>query len=57
MVNTTTIRIVVNSILLSTMFYFISSWKGTKRGMANVKASLNNYLANRTIQHAQIKVV
>jgi hypothetical protein len=42
-INSTGHGTIVNSILLSSTFYFTSIWGGTKKGVAKVKSVVTNY--------------
>jgi hypothetical protein len=36
-------KMIVNSILLSSLWYFVSVWGGTKKGILGINHLLNNY--------------
>jgi hypothetical protein len=55
-INTTGQSTVVNSILLSSLFYFISIWEGTNQGIKRIKSAVMNYMAAGTMQRAWIWV-
>lgn len=48
--------VVVNTVLLSTMFFFLSVWGGTNKGVKRVKSLAMNYLSGGTMQRARTKV-
>jgi hypothetical protein len=49
--------IIANKILLSSMFFFMSIWDGTKGGITKVKACIANYMWSGTMNRARTKVV
>lgn len=46
----------VDSILLSLIFFFIFVWGGTKKGLAKVKVALGTHLAPRLMERSRLKV-
>jgi hypothetical protein len=55
-VNPTGRSIIVNSILNSSTFYFLSIWGGNNQGVKKVKSVLLNYLAAEKAQRSRAKV-
>jgi hypothetical protein len=55
-VNSTGRGVVVNKILLSSIFFFISIWDGTQKGIARVKANVASYMWSGTMNRARTKV-
>jgi hypothetical protein len=55
-VNSTGRGIVVNKILLSSIFFFISIWGGSKKGVTRIKSSMASYMWSDTTNHARSKV-
>jgi hypothetical protein len=55
-VNSTGRGIVVNSVLLSSTYYFTSIWGGTKKGVAKIKSVVTNYLWSGTMNRSRSKV-
>jgi hypothetical protein len=55
-INATGRSVVVNSILLLSMFYFMSIWGGTKQGIKRIKLAVMNYLAAGTMQRSRIRI-
>lgn len=47
---------VVNSVLLSTLFFFLSIWGGSGEGLKKIKGLITNYLAAGTMQRARSRV-
>lgn len=37
-------KVIVNNILLSSLWYFVNVWRGTKKGILIINCLLNNYL-------------
>ena len=48
--------IVANSVLLSSTFFFLSIWGGSKKGVKKVKSAIMNYVAGGKLQRARIRV-
>lgn len=55
-INPTRRAVVVNSVLLSAMFFFISIWGGTAKGVKKVKGIIMNYLSAGTIEKTRTRV-
>ena len=55
-INPTDRCIVANSMLLSSTFFFLSVWGGSKRGVKKVKTSIMNYLAVGKMQQSRAQV-
>ena len=45
-----------NSVLLSSTFFFLSIWRGSKKGVKKVKSAIMNYVAGGKLQRARIRV-
>ena len=48
--------VVANSVLLSSTFFFLSIWGGTKRGVKKIKSTIMNYVAGGKMQRARVRV-
>lgn len=55
-INPTGRAIVANSILLSSIFFFLSVWGGTKQGIARIKSTVANYLASGKASRSRARV-
>ena len=48
--------IVINSVLLSTLWYFLAIWGGTTHVVKRIKTKLNNYLWKESAKKSRIRV-
>ena len=55
-INPTGRSVVANSVLLSSTFFFLSIWGGTKKGVKKIKSAIMNYVAGGRLQRARIRV-
>lgn len=55
-INPTGRAVVANSILLSSLFFFMSVWGGTKQGVKRIKSTISNYLAFGKAGRARARV-
>ena len=49
-------NIIANSVLLSSTFFFLSIWSGSKQGIKRIKSSIMNYLAPGRLQRTKTQV-
>ena len=54
--NPTGRNVVANSVLLSSTFFFLSIWGGSRKGVKRIKYAIMNYVAGRKMQRARIRV-
>ena len=54
--NPTGRSIVANSVLLSSTFFFLSIWGGSRKGVKKIKSVIMNYIAGGKLQQARIRV-
>ena len=53
-INSTSRSVVANNVLLSSTFFFLSIWGGSRKGAKRIKSAIMNYVARGKMQRARI---
>ena len=54
--NPTSRSVVANSVFLSSTFFFLSIWGGSRKGVKRIKFAIMNYIAGGKMQRVRIRV-
>ena len=55
-INPTGRSVVANIVLLSSTFFFLSIWGGSRKGVKKIKSTIMNYVAGGKLQRARVRV-